>query len=266
MSAKALRRIEGPIDAACLLPYRPGELPSFLRLLDATSGSNLAHVAVLCVMPRATTYVVVTERDHLPLGAVLVVVPAHDELRAFGMACQVWQRNRWCPVAVVTTGTIESPILAALNQPGMQLVRVLRGGAESELALLREAIRTRLPPDTADVAGYLTVRCSTLVGAIYSRCVRTDISVAHMRRPCQRIGPWSPRDWRAFDQSVKLVASATSEHWSETFAADRIAVSAKTVSQWCRRYFGRSWRELIGLAAWEAVLEDGLRVGGYATE
>jgi hypothetical protein len=201
----------------------------------------------------------------LPLGSILVVPQGDRDLPSLGEAFQRWRVSPWCPGVLLSSRPISQALLDAVRPPAMQLA-VVETTELPPAPVVRATVRARCSPDSADIAAYLALQASIRCASLFMSALRTDISIAHLRRPLRRLGQWSPHDWRAIDGCVKIVAGAIAQERTEGCAAELAGVDFKPLSAWCGRYFGRDWRTLVRLEAWEAVMELAVRTGGYARE
>ncbi len=131
---------------------------------------------------------------------------------------------------------------------------------------MRIAIGQRRIPDATDVAAYIAFRASLGLASLFFDIRDPKADAESQRRSLRKYGAWLPHDWSALGSCVELIARAIAAAQPQAVAAEQAAVDVKTVSRWCHRYFGRTWRQLVAMGAWEPVLEVGLRMGGYVTD
>lgn len=234
-----------------------------MRLVDfeAPGGGGAPPMSACCVLP-GSGYSPVARAAPLPLGSMLVVPDADRTLHALGEAFPHWRISPWCPGVLLSSGPISQALLDAIRPPAMKLA-VVEAIELPPVPVVRATIRNRPIPGTTDLAAYLAMQASMRCASLFLSALRADISTAHLRRPLRQLGRWSPHDWQAIDRCVKIVARAIAHRHTEAEEADRADMDFKTLSAWCGRYFGRDWRALVGLEAWEAVLELAVREGGY---
>ncbi len=217
-----------------------------------------------CLLPHTTAIVRAGPPQVRPLGTLLVLIRNGDATVDAAEIVAHWRSSPWCPIAAVGIETPEVAGDGLLLRLAMH-VTPFAGRDRVSPSDLRAGIRSRRAPDATDQAAYLAYRHSLRLGGLYLDVLKQDCDWGALRRPLRRIGAWSPHDWFAIERTVTGVAKAIIEDLTEAGAAQFIGVDVKTLSTRCRRYFGRGWRELVALGAWEPALELALRAGGYVT-
>ncbi len=201
-----------------------------------------------------------------PVGALLVA--AHTgTLESFAELVKQWRASPWCPAVLCSIRPMSTAILDVLRPPEMGIVTLTQahGDAPWTTSTVRTAVRRRRIPDATDVAAYLAFRSSIKLGPLFCSALEAR-DPASLREQLRTLGPWLPHDWRALHRCVTLMAWAISHVKTEANAADWAKVDVKSVSRWCHRYWGQSWRDLVRFGAWEPVVELALRRGGYCRD
>ena len=193
-----------------------------------------------------------------PIGTLLLIPPLPRQLELFAEAVRHWRVSPWCPTVMAVPRGIPAPALGDLRPVGMQ-VTLIEAIEAPPAPTARSLIRSRPAPDSTDMAAYLIARHSVHFGALYAAVIRGERRTAALRQALREAGQWTPHDLVALDLGVRLIAKATALGWTEAQAAHAGGMDVKTVSALCARYFGRSWRQLVGLGVWEGVVELALR-------
>lgn len=219
---------------------------------------------VCCLTPGMDEFTPTAPSASHSLGTLLVARGGGSRLELFAELVRQWRASPWCPTALCSIAPISTTAVDVLRPPEMNVVTLTQLGANAACtpSTVRTAVRHRRIPDVMDVAAYLAFRSSIGLAVLF-RSVLESPDAAAMREPLRDVGPWLPHDWRAVYQCVILIAWAIGKDETEASAAEWAHVDVKTVSNWCHRYFGATWRDIVGLAAWEPVVEVALRRGGY---
>jgi hypothetical protein len=198
------------------------------------------------------------------LGSIVVLdcddnLPVHPDV-----VIDSWRAAPWCPLVLLDRGGSGNELAAAMRHPGMA-VAVLRwsGAGQPSDAAIRVAVACRPLPEWEDVAAYVALRLRVKQAELVRTALSGAAAGTGLRRRLHREGLWSPSAWLALKSSVHLIARAMKEGLSEQAAAAAESLSLQTASRWCKRYYGCSWRVILGLTAWEAALELALRRAGY---
>ncbi len=222
-------------------------------------------MTLCCLLPGAPDLEPSGPPRQYPLGTLLVLPEADGGWESLAHAVQHWRVSPWCPTVLLGTCSIPHGAFDVLRPAAMHITPVVADGFPPGLAL-RTAIRRRPGPDAPDVADYLAFRCSKRLATLYLSVVEPNRSMASLRRPLRRLRVWSPHDWVRVDRCMRVIARAAAEGWTEAESAQRAGIDVKTLSGWCARYLGRSWRALLRLGAWEPVLEAALWTARYVTD
>ncbi len=231
---------------------------------DASLDGRVAPMKVFCLMPGASDVSVSGPTTLRPLGTLLVVAHSGDGVEVLGNAVSQWRDSPWCPTVIVGPSPISQVALDALLPPAMQVASIVAVQVPPGEDL-RMAVRRRRIPDATDVGSYIAFRTSRHLAAIVHSAMVAQREWRYLRRALRERGVWSPRDWAAVLQCVLMFSRAAAQGWTEAEAARKACVSVKTVSARCGRYFGREWRSLRRLGAWEPAVEAALRTGRYVT-
>ncbi len=222
-------------------------------------------MTVCCLLPGEPTAIDAGPPAPRPLGTVLVVPGGDDNLARVAESVDQWRASPWCPTVLVAAHNV-APRILDLLVPSAMHVTPLCGEVLPPVAEIRNGIRQRRMPDATDIAAYIAFRTSLGLANLYSDLRDSAVDADLLRRSLRRYGAWLPHDWRALGSCLELITRALAAGHTEAMAAELAGVDVKTVSRWCRRYFGLTWRELVAMDAWEAALEAALQAGGYVTD
>lgn len=222
-------------------------------------------MTLFCLRPGWTELVSVETPSPQPLGSILVVPHAIHGVAQFAETVRFWRSSPWCPTVVVGSRDVVASSINELRPPPMPIL-ASETGTFPAARQVREMVRRRPIPDSADLAAYVMHRCSVSCGALFLAVVHRVAQADTLRRRARVAGRFSPHDWVVVDRCVKAVARAMASGYSEEVTACAIQIDVKTLSSWCTRSFGSGWKSLLAIGSWEGVLEKALRHGGYATE
>ncbi len=215
---------------------------------------------LVCLPPLSQQFVGLMRGVPRALGTILIVMNADKEIALIPEARKYHLETPWCPVVASCEALLPAD-LVSLAVPGTAQIALPGDAGPLTPAATRAAVRTRPVPDSTDLAAYILLRTSTRLAGLFMDCVCSHNDATRYRRPLRQLGNWSPRDCRNVDATVKLLAHAARQSWTEQAAANSAGIDVKTLSSRCRWLFGYSWPELRGLGAWEAALEASLRRG-----
>ena len=160
------------------------------------------------------------------------------------------------------------PMLIADLRDRLVIVKALPARGENRMTKILDAARRRPPPNAQVLARWISRRVGVsdlepfllaqFREALEGSPATTTASVATFCRHFARLGPYTPRHWRAL---ARFCASATCTHVTSAGVRDRL--SSRLLADHARKFLGMTPRELNARVGWEWVAEGALRVAGY---
>lgn len=205
----------------------------------------------------------------LPLESALLVDIASGVQTVY--ACrQVHEMSPWRSVVAIVPGEILSTeLLAEVHRLPAQTHFVARTQCPRTPASLGTLIRRTLPPDAAQIAGYVAARCgSDELGSLVAHALRVQgpsspTLRSRMSRQMAAFGPLTPRDWRAVCRLLHLLHAFDPVEGSVDRYAGRYSVDPRTPRQWARKYLGSTIRNAGRFPGWRWRMERVLQRFDY---
>ncbi len=199
-----------------------------------------------------------------PLDSIIVVPHGPDQLEHVASAVDHGNRFPWLPVLIGATSTRLVPALLDGIANGLHLATLpLTLGSRMDAGEIRSAIRTRGAPTVDRFTRHCGRRHSPAIEAPLEKSLRGTPLTRNEARLLGSLGRFGPPQWRALFMLTQLHADACNNVCPLEQLARNRETTRKTVSDWAQKWLGLTWRGLVAMAAWEAILELATRRSGY---
>ncbi|HET9066286.1 MAG TPA: hypothetical protein VFN22_10755 [Gemmatimonadales bacterium] len=129
---------------------------------------------------------------------------------------------------------------------------------------IRNGVAARPSPGLELVGGYLQVRLGEHAALAITSAIQGDRGRT-TRRHLQQLRLAPPHVWQALLPTVLAGVHALRHQCTRAQAAHQLGLRDVTIARHCRALTGRSWRDLLALTSWEAMMEAGVRCGARET-
>lgn len=151
-------------------------------------------------------------------------------------------------------------MLISLLGAGREALTVVAADAGNVPELVKKAVRERGSPTVEQFLSFLRLRvdpkCIDSLGMVLER------GTNRRARDVLRIAGLAPPEfWAKGFATVNVILHARAKGLSQSQAAGTGKISPKTLARRCQRLFDSTWSDLLGVDAWEALVERLYRVG-----
>jgi hypothetical protein len=165
----------------------------------------------------------------------------------------------------VTPPTADTLRTLQLKAGKMIAIKLTPGDDEPTSSAVLPAVLGRPEVRSSEFLAYVGLRAGAAVRAIVEAALTGERS-ARLRRAARRVGPLTPTQWRALWTLIRAISLAHRDNLSQEKAAFSLGPATHTLWSWNSTFAKLSWKDAIGLRAWEAVLEVILRVQGLVLD